>query len=458
MVLRISKNNALNEAAAGLERGIARGAQLGIAARRTKIDEEDSRVRREQILRQAQHFDQQLAREDQQRQASGEAFGEMATTPQSPPMPQMGGPLGGMLKKGGQQIAIKAQIERVGRIAKRWAQAGGDPRDIAAFVNEVRAKHAKLIDDHEREDLENLIGNDMAGSGLFTAQPDGVLAESKETSKAAESMITALGQGAPVEEVRADRVKLKRQQAKDRTAKKHLTDTLAGFDGDIATMQATRSGGPGNEGRLAAGILQGRVMQGIRDEYEQFADDFLRDPDDPKAQEFLRGIEARWAQAKNGIAYVSKEFGPVTFEAAGQMREAEQRIQAAEESAKRAQADADAARAKSEPIKADAAMKNATRPRGPASGTVTKPLSMKEALDTARATLEKSGEPLSIEAVYHEARRLISAEREARKFDAEEAGASGEAEAQEVTPEQAAALGWSDEDWIEYEKTGAVPK
>lgn len=78
MAIIIRKNNGLNNALAGMERGLNNGMQLGLEASRTRAAQEEAAKRTQLAREQAMRIDQEMQREAAERAAAQEAAGMMA--------------------------------------------------------------------------------------------------------------------------------------------------------------------------------------------------------------------------------------------------------------------------------------------------------------------------------------------------------------------------------------------
>lgn len=351
------KNNALNNAASGLERGLQTGIGLGMQARRQQQDEEQATFARDQALKQAKRADDALALEAGQRQAEGAAVDEL-----SAPEPKVNfsdSPMfGPAISAAGATVQHDEVTSRVGKIARKMSEMGTPLGQVKAFLDTAREKHTQAVDDGQRKALVDAIHRDVQSDTLFATQADGSRISNPETEKAAQALVELSGNpNVPVEQLRAERVKLKQAIAADRSRLAHRKSMVMALDTDLANVasQFQTQPGPITAAQSEAQSRQMQRLQTLRNQFDVFYDEIH------EAKGGALSFSNQWNDAKNGIAFRNPRTGrPVTFAEEDAVREAEQTIQAQEQELNALKAQNEAKRgplldAQAEKARADAA-------------------------------------------------------------------------------------------------------
>ena len=385
MTVVIRRNGALNNAAAGLAGGVPQGIALGQRTRALADQEQRDQFDQEQALRKAQIADQELQREDQGRQASADAASELA----APPPDAFGSsniPIVGQAQRMGSDAVV---AQRVGRIAHRMAQSGVPLDQVAKFVTTAQAQHKQKIDEAERKSLTDRVSRGISAGSYFGQLPDGTRVETDDMNKSLKKWTDLVSDpNTPLPALKAQIATIDAEQIHSKFEYKHIGDTVADMQARMAQAVQPQTPGPQNATTMGAADAKKKAMGLAISAYEHFAPMYMRDPE--KWGPMEQSIFQQFAQAEQGIAFVDKELGPVTFEAAEQVRRSKMLTEQARQQAAEAQASLDAAKqadiapaAEDRRTNAEANKANSLRPRGPASGTVGKSPSSEDLYDKA---------------------------------------------------------------------------
>lgn len=184
------KNNAINNAMAGLERGLGQGIAIGQRSRALQQDEDNAAFARQQALRQAQIVDSELRREEQARQAESQAVGELADKNNPWDAVKKGAPGNGAFAGVGpalSTVGLSQQDKRVKTIAQELARRGR-LKEAMIFVEESQQKATRQADEDHRSEVMSRISRSMQDGSLFGTNPDGSKIDNENVNKSIKNL------------------------------------------------------------------------------------------------------------------------------------------------------------------------------------------------------------------------------------------------------------------------------
>lgn len=488
MPVVIRKNGALNNAAAGLERGITAGLGLGQDARKIADQEQQQQFENTQVLRKAKLADEENQRAAGLRGATAD-YAQALTEPDA----QAQGPApvaknapgmypGAPANGGAAPQTYDQQLQRIGGILGTMAKNGASAQEITTASELFKAKQKEKANDDTKEQIGAEVTRGVAAGSYFTQQPDGTRTSTPAVDKALEKLTEATGnKNSSASEVRMLKANLDREQILAKSTFEHVTNTVAEMRAAVAQARQPETPGPQTATQAMARQARTQKMQMLLSTYEHVAPQKMGG--DPKEwANWQAEFHKEWAQAENNIAYTGK-YGDVSFENADQMRKAElenaqlkqalvhtqmQHLQAQiSEIPQRlgiSQQNANAA-AKN----ADAHMIEAGRPRGPASGTVSPSPSpeaqYKMAGDTVAARDPKAWADMTVEQQNAERLKEMGRMRQAKQgfqsIDQAQAAGNTNAPTTQLDPnvlaQKAKAAHWTLEETKKFRDTGVAP-
>lgn len=471
MVLRIpSKNAKLNAGATGFAAGFQGGIGIGQRQQQIDLDKQSQAFYQDQVLRKAQVADEELQRESSLRSEAGGLAQEITS-------PDTGD--------------YQGQLQRVGGILKKMGELGAKPDEIVTAAEVFKAKQKEKANDDEKQSLADQVARGTAAGTYFTQQPDGTRTSTPAVDKALQQFSEAAGkkETSPAA-LRTLKANLDREQIIAKSSFEHVQRQMVDLRGRIDQASQPTTPGPQSANDYAAQSAKTRKLQMMASSYEHLAPQLIADP--KEFREFEAKFWPEFSQTEQGIAFMDKDYGPVSFAAADQFMRLKQDNERLKTQAEQTKAALDQAKLQDVPAAAadraktaDARMMDAQRPRGPASGTGPQRSPSDEELyqQAQKAVLARAGdkkftdEQLQAETLK-EMGRMKSAKRGFESMSGEapapggaptpEASAASNAglltkaramdpEANKILADKAKAAGWTIEETKAFRDTGKVP-